>query len=233
MNKGSGKGGYIGEITEGIMRNTHIIKIIGFIYQQLPAWRDDPEREQGQSEPELNPQLCKFLDIQTRSLLPMFAFYHEEPQSSNRHVDLSVAPVEAMDIGVINYTKYNPVLFIECKRLPAPSPDREKEYVTGADPNKKTGGIQRFKLGLHGGKYDIAAMIGYVQTRTFQEWHYQINKWILEFSGTSTTDGCTWTTDEGLTRLEENSLNKVAKYHSTHLRNSKKEIELYHLWIIM
>jgi hypothetical protein len=233
MDKGRRKGDYVGGITEGIKRNTQILKIIGFIYQQLPVWRDDPERKYEQSEPELNPQLCKFLDIQARSLLPMFKFNHEEPQFSNRHADLSVTPVNTISLGVRSYTKYDPVLVIECKRLPAPSADREKEYVTGTDPNKKSGGIQRFKLGLHGREFDMAAMVGYVQAQTFQEWHKKINGWLSELKNSTTKDGCVWADDEILNLIEEDAAKGVSNYHSTHCRVSGKKIELHHLWIVM
>lgn len=55
-------------------------------------------------------------------------------------------------------------MVIECKRLPTPGgKDREREYVSGFHANgSPTGGIQRFKLGLHGGQVHDAAMIGYV-----------------------------------------------------------------------
>jgi hypothetical protein len=233
MNEGQRKGDYVGGITDGIKRNTQIIQIIGFIYRQLPAWRDDPERKPEESEPKLNPQLCKFLNFQARSLLPMFTFSHEEPQSSNRHVDLSVIPANTMYLEARSYTKYDPVLVIECKRLPAPSPDREKEYVTGTDPNKKGGGIQRFKLGVHGREFDMAAMVGYVQAHTFQEWHKKINGWLSELKNSTTKDGCVWADDEILNLIEEDVAKGVSSYYSTHCRDSGKKIKLHHLWIVM
>src|SRR5947199_34120 len=39
----------------------------------------------------------------------------------------------------------------EAKRLPTPGTGREKEYVTG-NGIKQSGGIERFKKGLHGSK---------------------------------------------------------------------------------
>lgn len=146
---------------------------------------------------------------------------------------MSVTPVEKTVLGVRNYTKYEPVLVIECKRLPAPSADREKEYVIRAEPKKKSGGIQRFKLGLHAGQFDIAAMVGYVQKGTFQDRHYQINQWISKMAGHSTPDGCVWTAKERLNPIEEDMTNKTAKCSSVHKRSSNNEIVIHHLWIAM
>ncbi len=50
-----------GLLTSGIEPNTDklVLKTISFIYQQLPRWRDDPNRPDEQSEDKLNLQLCK------------------------------------------------------------------------------------------------------------------------------------------------------------------------------
>ena len=39
---------------------------------------------------------------------------------------------------------------MEGKRLPTPGSGREREYVASATGEKPGGGVQRFKLGLHG-----------------------------------------------------------------------------------
>ena len=230
MAKVQRKGGGIGAIRSGIEQNKLICKVIGFIYQQLPAWRDDPERIQELSETRLNAQLCKYLGFQARTYCPMIAFHHEEPQSSNRQVDLSVTLFDKC------YSKYDPILVIECKRLPAPSEDREREYVTGHDPKHKGGGIQRFKLGLHARELASAAMIGYVQEKSFQDWSKIINGWISELSINPIMDGCRWNSDEILHQHEENVKEKIAQYRSVHGRiiDSKNDnVEIYHLWVAM
>ena len=141
---------------------------------------------------------------------------------------------EEMIIETQTYTTYDPVLVIECKRLPAPPPkDREKEYVTGTQPNKITGGIQRFKLGLHGAKHNLVAMIGYVQDRSACYWHGKINGWISELVTNPVGDGCIWTANETLNPLEEDKTKGIASYRSTHSRTLGDKIELHHLWITM
>lgn len=162
---------FTGRITSGIKPHTLQLSIISFIKEQLPVWRDDPERPFEQSEHKLNSQLSKFLNIVVNNFSPMFHFSHEEPQFSTRKIDLSVSPDVEIIIEAQTYNKYEPVLVIECKRLPSESPEREREYVSGTEPNKKSGGIQRFKLGLHGAKHDLAVMIGYIQKYTSDYWY--------------------------------------------------------------
>jgi hypothetical protein len=197
-----------GRITSGIKSKTSVLGIINFISVQLPFWRDDPNRVDEQSEHKLNAQLSKFLNYRAREYLPMFRFDHEEPQQGNRSIDISVSPETTMVIEARTYTIYDPVLVIECKRLPAPSADREKEYVSSQSPDKITGGIQRFKLGLHGAKYDLAAMVGYIQDYNDKGWIDTINKWIKEFAAKPTGDGCVWSDDEILHLYEYNIITK-------------------------
>lgn len=230
------KKGYAGSITSGIKAQTFQLAIISFVQQQLPFWRDDSSRPTEQSEPKLNSQLYKFLDNQARKNFPMIRFGHEESQHTNRYVDISVLPDKSVIIEAQAYTIYDPVLVIECKRLPAPPPsERKKEYVTGLKPNKKSGGIQRFKLGLHGAKHDLAAMIGYIQDSS-HDWHSTINKWISELVENPIGDSNIWHKNETLRMLEEDTIIGIAKYHSVHNRIGdvvNSEIELYHLWVKM
>jgi len=225
---------YTGKITSGIKSLTFQLTIINFVHQQLPIWRDDPDRPLEQSEPKLNSQLAKFLNSPHASKdFPMICFVHEEPQYGSRKVDISALPDKKMIIEAQTYTKYDPVLVIECKRLPAPSLDREREYVTGTEPNKISGGIQRFKLGFHGAKHNLAAMIGYIQDRSACHWHGKINGWISELVNNPIGDGCIWAANETLNPLEEDKIKGIASYRSTHSRTLGDKIELHHLWITM
>lgn len=235
MVKKLARGQIIGQITSGLDQSALVLKTIHFVRNQLPAWRDDPDRPNEQSENKLNLQLCKFLDSCAKNDFPMVRFDHEEYQTDRRSVDLAASPVESTIIGAKLHTIYDPILVIECKRLPAPSHDREKEYVTGGK-ELISGGIQRFKLGLHGGALDIAAMIGYVQKHSAREWHYDINKWISELASGSIKDVCVWNSSEMLELLEECESKGLASYRSVHNRTCRKvssKIEIHHLWIAM
>jgi hypothetical protein len=170
MDGDSTKGQSSGKIISGITReSTLVLSTMNFVCNQLPNWRDDPDRPDEKSEDKLNLQLCKFLDSRARHDFPMVRFDREEPQAGRRRADLAASPVEATVIGAKQHTIYDPFLIFEGKRLPAPSSDREKEYVTGL--NQRSGGIQRFKLGLHAADMVLAAIIGYIQEFSPREWH--------------------------------------------------------------
>jgi len=232
----------MGRISSGIEDGTSAVKTVAFIQRQLPAWRDDPDRIQEQAENRLNLQLCKFLDSRARNELPMVRFNHEEYQGGHRSVDLSASPVKPMIIDARLYTIYDPILVIEGKRLPAPASDREKEYVTGGKENT-SGGIQRFKLGLHGAGLNIAAMVGYVQEQTPRHWHNQVNTWISELAGEANQDSCVWDESEKLVLLEEDMRKGIASSRSVHRRGRRggkillygfsRKITIHHLWIAM
>ena len=145
-------------------------RTLEFIRQQLPAWRDDPRRPKKVTEKGLNSSLCDFLDVKQRqSEFAMVRFKHEVPQAARTTVDLGVHGLtEITTVGTQSYGIYDPFLVIECKRLPTPGGrKREREYVSGFHSNgSPTGGIQRFKLGLHGGQVEVAAMIGTSRSKT-------------------------------------------------------------------
>lgn len=205
------------------------------MYDQLPAWRDDPDRPDEQSEDKLNLHLCKFLDTRARNDFPMVRFDHEEYQSERRSVDLSASLVKSTLIGARQYTIYDPILVLEGKRLPAPAKDREQEYVTGGR-ERITGGIQRFKLGLHGAKLDLVAMIGYVQGGSANHWYQEINGWISQLCNGMKADACVWNSSEELEMLEQNIHQGSAHCRSLHERTgatTSSEIMIHHLWILM
>lgn len=224
-----------GKITSGLAPGTLASKTIDFVQEQLPLWRDDPNRPDEQSENKLNLHLCKFLDVKARNEFPLIRFDHEEYQFGLRSVDISASPITEVIIGASLYTIYDPVIVFECKRLPAPSPDREKEYVTGGIKHTN-GGIQRFKLGLHGADHDIAAMIGYIQERSAREWYDKINKWIIELSNGTIADVCVWNTSDMLEQLKEDLSKGIANCRSTNTRSGSAQsnkILIRHLWITM
>lgn len=234
MGEGKADKNSFGRITSGVKLRTSILEIVNFVSIQLPFWRDDPDRLEEQSECKLNAQLSKYLNYRAREYLPMFRFDHEEPQQGSRSVDISVSPEAQMVIEARIYTIYDPVLVIECKRLPAPSIDRQTEYVTGTNPDKITGGIQRLKLGLHGAKHDLAAMVGYIQDQLGKEWIKTINKWIKDLVVKPIGDRCVWSEDEILHLLEDSVATGIVKCNSRHRRVGRNcDIEIHHIWILM
>lgn len=223
-----------GQITSGLSQGALALKTIQYVRDRLPAWRDDPDRPHEVIEDKLNAQLCKFLDAHARNDFPMIRFDHEERQIGRRVADVSASLVERMRLEAKPYSIYEPILIIECKRLPAPSPDREREYVTGG--TKQCGGIQRFKLRLYARDHKRAALVGYVQDKTLQHWHRAIDSWISELVNGVETDTCQWFPGEEMGALLEDQSTGTAACLSSHSRAAGSEgdrIELHHLWISM
>ena len=133
-----------------------------------------------------------------------------------RKVDVSALPTTHQFVGETYHTIYDPILVFEGKRLPAPSRGREREYVTGG--LEKSGGIQRFKLSLHGARQNIAVLVGYVQKGTLQEWHNQINDWIRELATSAVPSEETWFTGEQLTAFVDSRGLRVSSASSRHQR---------------
>ena len=90
-NPGSGAGLSPG-ITSGLALNTLVNETLAFIRDELPHWRDDPERVDELVEENLNLQLCKYLNVRARHDFPMAHFNHEEKQAPQRTIDLSATP---------------------------------------------------------------------------------------------------------------------------------------------
>jgi hypothetical protein len=224
-----------GKITNGLAAGTLIERTIEFVLTELPNWRDTPNRPSEESEERLNAQLCKHLEVTARHSLRMVFFHHEEKQTGTRRVDFSASPTEDRFVGATFHTIYDPFLVLEGKRLPPPkNGSREREYVTGGDA--KSGGIQRFKLGLHGAKHEIAVVIGYVQADTPAEWNGRINGWIRELEGALQSDGTKWSSMDRLSGFVENNGKRIAISLSKHLRSGdvfSPNISIHHLWVRM
>ncbi len=215
-----------------------VARTLEFIRQQLPAWRDDPRRPKKVAEKGLNSSLCDFLDVKSRTHLPMARFKHEAPQTAERTVDIGVHGLdEVTTVGTRSYSIDEPFLVVECKRLPSPGgKDREREYVSGFHPNgSPTGGIQRFKLSLHGSQVEVAAIVGYIENHDSGHWHEEINQWLANLVTSQSIDGTMWAASERLQELLTDTEN-TAWCDSEHTRIGNcitPEIHVRHIWITM
>lgn len=222
-----------GRITEG--PSTSLVeRTMEFVSSELAAWCDDPTRPPEEAEERLNAQLCKYLNVAASERFPMVYFHHEEKQTGTRRVDLSALSKSGTVLGLTYHSIYDPFLVLEGKRLPAPSADREREYVTGR--TKKTGGIQRFKLALHGAQQTTAAVVGYVQSGQLREWLSRINDWIGDEVENRESSGEDWSPAERLIDFNEDANSRVAVSSSTHPRDKSAvsgEIRLRHFWVAM
>jgi hypothetical protein len=226
-----------GRITSGVKENQQLVALVDFIYQTLPVWRDDPERPNADRETDLNETLYIVLANRAKTKMPLFLFTPEARASGQRRIDMAVMSSEKIVLAARTYTKYETVLAIECKRLPAPTRDREREYVSGGD--KTTGGIQRFKLSEHGAGLPVAVMVGYIQRETAQIWLEKINGWLVEMAGSKTGDGLLWESGEKLGDFRYDGEAATACAISSHPRISgtprlhEQPIEIRHLWVEM
>jgi hypothetical protein len=210
--------------------------ILNFIARELANWRDHPQRPSEQAEDRLTEHLSDHLNSAAyrSSDLSHIQFRTETGDETNtgRTIDLSVKPLGAtLMIEGRRSTIFDTILPIECKRLPTPpGTNRDhREYVFSA--KKTTGGIQRFKAGHHAAAHTFAAMIGYIQKNTSEEWSTRITEWINDLTASSTPG---WSAND-LPRLKHNDLTRnVTVLSSKHTRvKPLQDIELRHLWVQM
>ncbi len=222
-----------GRISRGIPADTAALQTLEFIQRNLAAWRDDPHRPSTERERDLNSQLCKYLNVAARrSDFAMVHFHHEEPQGSQHSADISANPLDAGWIEGRQYTKYDPVLVLEGKRLPTPGSGRAREYVASASGDKPMGGVQRFKLGLHGAAVSIAGMIAYIQEETCYYWFAKVNRWINELASSTESH---WSSNDQLRSFVPDPGTRISRCESEHSRTSgvSSSVRLTHLWVEM
>lgn len=211
-------------------------ELLDFIWDELPRWRDRPDRKNEVSETILTSQLCAHLNSAARRSTgwDFVQFRIEEPDERNkgRKIDLIPAPCAAtVWIEGRRHADFDSMLPIECKRLPTPKDkDRdEREYVISRYAS--TGGIQRFKAGHHGAAHTFGAMIAYVQEETTVIWDKRVEEWI---EGLVESGQHGWTTKDFLHLEHENSVQRTAVFRSSHTRDKGlQDIELRHLWLPM
>ena len=144
--------------------STAKLELVDFILQELPRWRDHPDRKVELAETKLTEHLCNHLNSATyySTVWDHVQFQTETADEvrGGRKIDLTVKPrAAALIIEGRRHSQFDALFPIECKRLPTPDEkDRdEREYVI-TEPGT-TGGIQRFKFGFHGSIHNFGAMI--------------------------------------------------------------------------
>lgn len=215
--------------------STSLYELLSFIAGELPVWRDRPERRRDRTaETDLTSELCSHLSTAARRGGWDFLTFKLEPPDETvpgRNLDMAATPCGArVLIGERIYYDLNILLPVECKRLPTPSGKRRdpREYVVS--DFKTTGGIYRFKAGLHGAGHDLAGMVAYVEQHDCMYWHREITGWIDELGKTSRV----WSARDHLKAESADKERGTAIYASTHARpNGLPDIEIRHLWVEM
>lgn len=213
---------------------TFINELLVFIGDELPRWRDRPDRLPETAETILTSQLCAHLNgVARRSTgWDILQFRPEENDAKNkgRKLDLVAGPAgSTIWIDERRYTEFDPILPIECKRLPTPSGKGrdEREYVFSQ--YSSTGGIQRFKSGAHGSNHTRGAMIAYVQQESISHWTQNVCDWVQHL----TTSQPGWTTDDIPQFEAEDTATRTGRLTSSHNRQKLPAILLQHLWVVM
>jgi hypothetical protein len=210
-------------------------ELVDFIANELPLWRARPDRKPESAETALTSQLCAHLNSVARHALgwDILQFRVEEPdeEQRGRKIDLIASPSgTSITIEGRKHVDFDPIMPIECKRLPTPKmKDRdEREYVI--TKSATTGGIQRFKSGHHGAAHAFGAMIGYVQEGNAKFWDERVAGWINGLAGKMPG----WTTSDLLQLRHSDEARGMAIFSSTHSRSGGlPDIELRHLWVGM
>ena len=212
------------------------LSLMDFIAQELPRWRDHPDRLFRESETGLTEHLADHLnsatDYSTDWSHVQFRCETGDEAKPGRKIDLTIKPKAAVIfIEGRKHTQFDALFPIEAKRLPTPKDkDRdEREYVI-TEPGS-TGGIQRFKFGHHGATHEFSAMIGYVQEKSFDHWLGKVNGWIHQLANGNQSS---WSDADALEMLQSDSTSRICALKSRHERPAGlKPCELRHLWVQM
>lgn len=207
--------------------NTLFCTVVEFLKAHLPQFAESLLHTDINNENGLNSRLSRF--ITNTADQEMFFAERESMEDETR------GGSPATDIGiylkVVDCSIDAPLITVlEGKRLTKSlGAERRREYVIGHDKKGKhtpCGGIERFKLSIHGRRLKHAGMIGYIQEKTPEYWHEQINAWISELSLQQGTPK--WSEAEHLAPVATEG--RISESTSTAYRQVD-ELHLTHLWI--
>lgn len=201
--------------------------VVEFLKIHLPQFAESILNTNIVNENGLNSRLSRFI---TNAAVQEVFFSERESMEDETRGDSPAA-----DIGIylkVDDTEMDAPLItvFEGKRLTKKLPKkRRREYVIGREEGEKhiyCGGIERFKLAIHGGKVNHAGMIGYLQDGTPDRWRKEINTWICDL--------CSQPFDPAWSKREQLTLQKTdgrVSECSSVVNRVNSELHLTHLWI--
>lgn len=223
-----------GIISSGIQADDSIKAVIVFLKDNLTKFASNKSNHQTLPEESTNQLLCGFLNKEAKRYPFRFQPEFIEELTSGRSPKVDFGTLTDEDKIIISdreYSENDSFFSFEAKRLPTPGSNREREYVTGIG-TKQSGGIERFKKGLHGSKIKYAAIVGYVQEEDFKHWFLKINAWIEELALADSTG--LWT-NKDILKCDKIDVPIFVELYSEHNRicagSNLDDIELYHFWI--
>ncbi len=193
------------------------------------------------NEKDLCAELGKKLNFAAHDQL--FSFYPEDPEdeSASRTLDFVSHPTRFMSAGTRIFGATDRLYGIEAKRLPthddgSDKEEREREYVVGdwknrsSDKKRISGGIERFKKGLHGADFEASTMIAFVQQHSFAYWFNHVNSWIQELvNHPLPAHDSSWQIQDQLEVVVKTST--IQESASCHDRYGATPIRLRHFWL--
>jgi len=221
-----------GELTHGIEIDSSIKSVVEYVQTQLNVFRLKYIGETSTKEDTLNENL--FIILRRNIGARPYFFKPEKIQNPksgrSAKTDIGVLFIDE-NIKVFDraFNENDAFFEIECKRLPTPGSNRKKEYVIGK--LKPCGGIQRFKMSIHGKNLKNAAIIGYIQKEDAEYWNLKINEWIDELIVSTPT---IWKKEDKLVRITRGSKgldNFVSKNFRFTVSGKDDFINVSHLWI--
>lgn len=203
-----------------------VSKLDDFIVHTLMIFQSEFQGYSNASEEVLSEHLAKTLDYHAKPL--PFIFQKEaiqnQPKGHKRNVDIGV---------FLHYANLAPFFTIEAKRLPTSPKSREKEYIIGSDFKKPSGGIERYKLNLHGPDLSESALIGFIQSGSMKGWHLKINEWIMLLINNTNNPKLEWTKEDMLQNVCRFKNPELCKFVSKNKKINSTTIQLFHYFIDM
>lgn len=217
---------------EGPEANSTIMNVVTFVEKHLSQFAKKYAGSSIKNENGLNQELCFLLNYYARIECCFFIFQNEAME------DVEKGNSPRVDFGVrvlpVNSEFYNTqesFFAMEAKRLCQTGKAREKEYLIGREKDGKynlCGGVERFKMAIHGKNLRYGAVIGYVQAYDFHYWQRTIDGWIDELIAGKIFSCSYWSEKDKLQLLNQTA--STAKYCSENSRQNGSII-LFHLWV--
>lgn len=123
----------------------------------------------------------------------------------------------------LNDDNHTRIFYIEGKRLPKYNTKSKEEYIFGVNSHgNPSGGIERFKKGIHGNPHRIFnnGLIAYIENESFEFWFQKINNTIQE----------KYSYEERIIR-EKDFSNECTSSHPYECEANADSFILHHFWI--
>lgn len=224
-----------GLISLGLEVDTSVLAVLNFLEKNLSNFTIKNKGLINHNEEGLTEKLIIYLE--RKRITEPFLFFNEKKEDNSYggspRVDIGVlSKSQTITVKDTTYGEDDAFFKIEAKRLSNLGKARRQEYLIGRYDDEKyrnTGGVERFKKGIHGRKLHYGGMIGYVQRESFEHWFSTINTWIDQLIVEKPKF---WTTKDKLKK--EYAKKHIAKYYSLNLRQFEPKVDdilLFHYWI--